>query len=73
MPEDSEEVPGQTRGWWVIWAKVPFGFHCVCITEPFHEPVDWQGWGLFDYPKLIKKPMDLGTVQVPFILRLHKF
>jgi hypothetical protein len=31
-------------------------------AEPFHEPVDWQGWGLFDYPKLIKKPMDLGTV-----------
>lgn len=31
-------------------------------AEPFHDPVDWQGWGLFDYPKLIKNPMDLGTV-----------
>ena len=34
------------------------------FLEPFHEPVDWQGWGLADYPKLIKNPMDLGTVNV---------
>jgi len=30
---------------------------------PFLEPVDWQGLGLVDYPKMIKKPMDLGTVK----------
>jgi len=32
-------------------------------TEPFRIPVDWKGMGLFDYPTLIKKPMDLGTVK----------
>jgi hypothetical protein len=32
-------------------------------TEPFREPVDWQSLGLFDYPQLIKKPMDLGLVK----------
>lgn len=32
-------------------------------TEPFRVPVDWKAMGLFDYPTLIKKPMDLGTVK----------
>eukprot|EP00545_Synedropsis_sp_CCMP1620_P005970 CAMPEP_0119006644 /NCGR_PEP_ID=MMETSP1176-20130426/2438_1 /TAXON_ID=265551 /ORGANISM="Synedropsis recta cf, Strain CCMP1620" /LENGTH=233 /DNA_ID=CAMNT_0006958595 /DNA_START=44 /DNA_END=745 /DNA_ORIENTATION=- len=30
---------------------------------PFREPVDWRELELFDYPKLIKKMMDLGTVK----------
>eukprot|EP00639_Heterosigma_akashiwo_P025089 CAMPEP_0194702420 /NCGR_PEP_ID=MMETSP0295-20121207/26877_1 /TAXON_ID=39354 /ORGANISM="Heterosigma akashiwo, Strain CCMP2393" /LENGTH=184 /DNA_ID=CAMNT_0039597011 /DNA_START=154 /DNA_END=708 /DNA_ORIENTATION=- len=29
----------------------------------FREPVDYKGLGLPDYPKVIKKPMDLGTVK----------
>uniref|UniRef100_A0A7S1TWM5 Bromo domain-containing protein n=1 Tax=Phaeomonas parva TaxID=124430 RepID=A0A7S1TWM5_9STRA len=29
----------------------------------FAEPVDWKGMGLFDYPQIIKHPMDLGTVR----------
>jgi len=28
----------------------------------FSKPVDWKVMGLNDYPKLIKQPMDLGTV-----------
>jgi hypothetical protein len=32
-------------------------------TVPFREPVDWKGLGLYDYPQIIKKPMDLGTVK----------
>jgi len=28
----------------------------------FSKPVDWKKMGLVDYPKLIKQPMDLGTV-----------
>ena len=28
----------------------------------FLEPVDWKALGLIDYPTLIKKPMDLGTI-----------
>lgn len=31
--------------------------------EPFREPVDWRGLELYDYPKIIKKMMDLGTVK----------
>lgn len=30
---------------------------------PFREPVDWRELELFDYPKIIKKMMDLGTVK----------
>ena len=30
---------------------------------PFQEPVDWRGLGLDDYPKIVKKMMDLGTVK----------
>ncbi len=33
------------------------------LQEPFREPVDWQALGLFDYPQVIKKPMDLGLVK----------
>ena len=29
----------------------------------FSKPVDWKKWGLHEYPRLIKQPMDLGTVQ----------
>lgn len=29
----------------------------------FAKPVDWKKMGLHDYPRLIKQPMDLGTVQ----------
>jgi len=30
---------------------------------PFREPVDWRSMELYDYPKIIKKMMDLGTVK----------
>mmetsp|Transcript_6384 Transcript_6384/g.7912 ORF Transcript_6384/g.7912 Transcript_6384/m.7912 type:complete len:232 (+) Transcript_6384:50-745(+) len=32
-------------------------------SGPFREPVDFRGLGLWDYPKVIDKPMDLGTVK----------
>lgn len=32
-----------------------------CI--PFREPVDWKGLQLYDYPKMISKMMDLGTIK----------
>mmetsp|Transcript_27725 Transcript_27725/g.58104 ORF Transcript_27725/g.58104 Transcript_27725/m.58104 type:complete len:217 (+) Transcript_27725:289-939(+) len=41
-------------------------------TEPFRVAVDWKGMGLFDYPTLIKKPMDLGTVKRNINARKYK-
>ena len=40
---------------------------CSMLARPestvFREPVDWKGLGLVDYPEIIKKPMDLGTIK----------
>mmetsp|Transcript_6595 Transcript_6595/g.7551 ORF Transcript_6595/g.7551 Transcript_6595/m.7551 type:complete len:224 (+) Transcript_6595:214-885(+) len=30
---------------------------------PFLEPVPWKDLGLTDYPKVVKKPMDFGTMK----------
>jgi len=32
-------------------------------VAPFMEPVDWRGLNLPSYPKIVKKPMDLGTMR----------
>eukprot|EP00900_Chrysochromulina_parva_P006146 jgi/Chrpa1/15532/Chrysochromulina_OHIO_Genome00022443-RA len=31
-------------------------------AAPFLDPVDWKALGLKDYPAIIKRPMDLGTI-----------
>ena len=31
-------------------------------AEPFLDPVDWKALDILDYPTIIKRPMDLGTV-----------
>ena len=41
-------------------SKSPLPNNCI---EPFREAVDWRNLGLFDYPQIIKKPMDLGLVK----------
>ena len=33
------------------------------ISEAFREPVDYITYGLIEYPKIVKRPMDLGTVK----------
>jgi len=32
-------------------------------AEEFNKPVDWETMGLFEYPKLVAIPLDLGTVK----------
>jgi len=32
-------------------------------TAPFREPVDWRSLELWDYPKIVPHPMDLGTIK----------
>ena len=46
--------------------------HIHIRIEPFRVPVDWKGMGLFDYPTLIKKPMDLGSVKRNISARKYK-
>jgi len=44
-------------------AKLVAQVYAKSDAEPFREPVDWKSLGLFDYPQIIKKPMDLGQVK----------
>ena len=47
-----------------ILPRERFRMFTLCTTSaPFRDPVDWKAWKLFDYPKLIKNPMDLHTVE----------
>ena len=34
------------------------------LAPPFLEPVDWRALGLPDYPRVIRRPMDIGTVRM---------
>ncbi|KAL3792568.1 hypothetical protein HJC23_005538 [Cyclotella cryptica] len=44
-------------------SKLVSQFYAKAEAEPFREPVDWKSLGLFDYPQVVKKPMDLGQVK----------
>ncbi len=48
---------------WVSEAKKVLGqLKKFPDADPFLYPVDWKGMGLDDYPKVVKKPMDLSSV-----------
>eukprot|EP00590_Aulacoseira_subarctica_P010855 CAMPEP_0172421506 /NCGR_PEP_ID=MMETSP1064-20121228/7747_1 /TAXON_ID=202472 /ORGANISM="Aulacoseira subarctica , Strain CCAP 1002/5" /LENGTH=216 /DNA_ID=CAMNT_0013161941 /DNA_START=121 /DNA_END=771 /DNA_ORIENTATION=- len=48
---------------WDAMRKLLKQLHDRSDTEPFREAVDWRSLGIFDYPQIIKKPMDLGLVK----------
>lgn len=56
---------------WSAMTKLVQSFFQKPDAEPFREPVDWQNMGLFDYPKVIKKPMDLGRVKRTIVDRKY--
>lgn len=53
-------------------------FHLLFTLKQLHnahfflQPVDWKRLGLYDYPVIIKKPMDLGTVEKHLKHRTYK-
>lgn len=44
--------------------NVLFFFATQPYAWPFYEPVDAEAMGLWNYHRVIQKPMDLGTVKV---------
>ncbi|CAB9499725.1 Bromodomain testis-specific protein [Seminavis robusta] len=57
---------------WSAMTKLVQSFFQKPDAEPFREPVDWQNMGLYDYPKVVKKPMDLGTIKKNIVDRKYK-
>jgi len=47
----------------LLMSKLVSQIYSRSDAEPFREPVEWKELGLFDYPEIIKKPMDLGQVK----------
>lgn len=43
------------------------------IASVFLEPVNWRTLNLPDYPKIVKQPMDLGTIQTNLNERKYAF
>lgn len=44
-----------------------FQLSAASLLDPFRIPVDWEGMELHDYPLIVKRPMDLGTIKVSFL------
>jgi hypothetical protein len=44
--------------------KIVCSFIARPESEPFRRPVPWKEMGLVDYPVIVKRPMDLGTVKL---------
>mmetsp|Transcript_34666 Transcript_34666/g.83734 ORF Transcript_34666/g.83734 Transcript_34666/m.83734 type:complete len:234 (-) Transcript_34666:329-1030(-) len=59
----SSAAGGPTKKQWTAFSKILKTIGDRPDAEPFRVPVAWKELGLTDYPQLIKKPMDLGTVK----------
>mmetsp|Transcript_22966 Transcript_22966/g.35470 ORF Transcript_22966/g.35470 Transcript_22966/m.35470 type:complete len:268 (-) Transcript_22966:283-1086(-) len=57
---------------WTAMSKLVQQFFSKPDAEPFREEVNWKMLGLFDYPQIIKKPMDLGTVKKKMAAKKYK-
>lgn len=48
---------------WSAMSKLVGQIYSRPDAEPFREPVDWKSLALYDYPQIIKKPMDLSQIK----------
>jgi len=48
---------------WMLMGKLVQSIFNNSDAAPFREQVDWKGLGLYDYPQIVKKPMDLGQIK----------
>lgn len=53
-------MPSQS---WTLMAKLVNQIYSKPDAEPFRDAVDWRSLGLYDYPQIVKKPMDLGSIK----------
>lgn len=55
-PQEGQEEPLKRM------AKIVQALINHADSGPFREPVDWRGLELFDYPEIVKRMIDLGTI-----------
>mmetsp|Transcript_16403 Transcript_16403/g.24056 ORF Transcript_16403/g.24056 Transcript_16403/m.24056 type:complete len:223 (-) Transcript_16403:365-1033(-) len=48
---------------WSAITKIVSQIYARSDAEPFRDAVDWKALGLYDYPQIVKRPMDLGIVK----------
>eukprot|EP00571_Detonula_confervacea_P013933 CAMPEP_0172304572 /NCGR_PEP_ID=MMETSP1058-20130122/5968_1 /TAXON_ID=83371 /ORGANISM="Detonula confervacea, Strain CCMP 353" /LENGTH=2415 /DNA_ID=CAMNT_0013015859 /DNA_START=210 /DNA_END=7457 /DNA_ORIENTATION=+ len=48
---------------WEAMSKLLSHFYARADAAPFLDAVDWKSLGLFDYLRVIRRPMDLGLVK----------
>jgi len=63
----SSSSSSSSSDWRAPCKKIMQAFMKDPQCEPFLEPVPWKELNLFDYPKVVKKPSDLGKINKNFI------
>mmetsp|Transcript_5334 Transcript_5334/g.7913 ORF Transcript_5334/g.7913 Transcript_5334/m.7913 type:complete len:223 (+) Transcript_5334:144-812(+) len=48
---------------WGLMGKLVQQIYSKGESEPFRDAVDWESLGLYDYPQIVKRPMDLGQIK----------
>ena len=56
-------MPPKDLEWKKQCQKILDAFCADKNAQPFLEPVPWKAYGLYDYPQIVKHPMDFGTIQ----------
>jgi hypothetical protein len=65
-------MSASTDAQWSAMTKLVQTIFQRADAEPFRVPVAWKEMGLFDYPRIVKKPMDLGTVKKNIASKKYK-
>ena len=48
---------------WPKCKKILENIEADPLSDPFREPVAWEELKLFDYPKIVQRPMDFSTLK----------
>ena len=55
-------MPPKDQPWKDQCHKIFDAFRADKSCQPFYDAVPWKEYGLFDYPTIVKHPMDFGMI-----------
>ncbi|KAK8791821.1 hypothetical protein WA158_005198 [Blastocystis sp. Blastoise] len=70
MSQKDEEVD---YSWYKDYRALLEYFKNQESADAFREPVRWKEWQLYEYPKLVKQPMDFSTIEKKFRNKDYKY